>query len=182
MPLITDKLFPLINRGIDVFEKYSITLAFAVATLMLFTNVVLRYIFDTGFFWVLELVQYLFAWVVLVGAAHGVKVGIHLGINIILERLAPRARHITLVFAITCCIVFVAIVDYQSILYTLKIQEWGDITQDLQIPQWIPYLAIPIGLSLMLYHFLVLGYDIVRGKRKTIHTSDSPHIIEELEQ
>lgn len=161
------------NRYVDLFEKFSITIFFAAATLMLFINVVLRYVFDTGLFWVLELVQYLFAWVVLIGAAHGVKVGIHLGIDILLNRMPTHIRKATLILSVISCITFVAIVDYQAFVYTIKIYQWGDLTEDLQIPQWIPYTAIPVGLSLMLYHFLTIGWQITKGQRDNIHTHDA---------
>jgi len=170
------------NRFIDLFEKYTITVGFAVATLVLFTNVVLRYVFDTGLLWALEFVQYIFAWVVLIGAAHGVKVGIHLGIDILLERLPPNIHRIVLLSAIICCILFIGIVDYESFWYVIRIHQWGDLTQDLQIPQWIPYLAIPIGMSLMLYHFLVVGWAILKGERDSIHLKEKQQVLEELEQ
>lgn len=172
----------ILNRYIDLFEKYSITVLFAVATLALFANVVLRYFFDTGLIWVLELVQYLFAWVVLIGAAHGVKVGIHLGLDILLERMSVAIRKKTLLLAIACCIFFVAIIDYNAFVYTFKIYQWGDLTEDLQIPQWIPYLSIPIGLTLMLYHFLTLGWEIITDQRDSIHTNEANAAMEELEK
>ena len=172
----------MLNRFIDLFEKYTITVAFAVATLLLFANVVLRYIFDTGLTWVLETVQYLFAWVVLIGAAHGVKVGIHLGIDILVEKLSPALRKSSVMLAVLCCVVFVVIVDYQSMVYIVKIYQWGDRTQDLQIPQWIPYLAIPVGLTLMLYHFFNIGWQVMTNQRQTIHTNEVPKAIEELQE
>ena len=170
------------NRFIDLFEKYTITVGFAVATLVLFTNVVLRYVFDTGLIWALEFVQYLFAWVVLIGAAHGVKVGIHLGIDILLEKLSPKMHRAALITAISCCIIFVAIVDYESFWYIVRIYQWGDLTEDLRIPQWIPYLAIPVGMSLMLYHFLVVGWEIALNRRDSIHLREQAHALEELEK
>jgi len=172
----------MFNRAIDLFEKFSITIAFATATLLLFTNVVLRYAFDTGITWVLEAVQYLFAWVVLVGAAHGVKMGIHLGIDLMIEKLSPSLRRIVVLFALLCCLVFVAVIDYQSIRYIVKIYQWGDLTEDLQIPQWIPYLALPTGLSLMFYHFLVIGWKVWTGQQNSIHINEVPRALEELEK
>lgn len=172
----------IINRGIDLFEKYTITIAFAVATILLFTNVVLRYLFETGLPWVLETVQYLFAWVVLIGAAHGVKMGIHLGIDILIDKLNPGLRKVVVMFAVFLCILFVAIVDYESFIYIIRIHQWGDLTEDLQIPQWIPYLAIPVGLTLMLYHFLFVAWKIWNDEQDTIHSKDAPHVLEELER
>lgn len=171
----------MLNRIIDQFEKYTITIAFAVATLLLFSNVVLRYAFNTGMSWVLEAVQYLFAWVVLIGAAHGVKMGIHLGIDLVIEKLSPALRKKVVLFAVLCCLAFVAIVDYQSVRYIYKIYQWGDLTEDLQIPQWIPYLALPVGLSLMFYHFLIVGWKIFTGQQQSIHTNEVPDALKDLE-
>lgn len=171
-----------LNRYIDLFEKYTIAIAFAAATLLLFANVVLRYIFDSGLTWALEIVQYLFAWVVLVGAAHGVKAGIHLGIDVLIVKLSPGLRKAAVLLAVACCLAFVSIVDYESLIYITKIYEWGDRTQDLQIPQWIPYLAIPIGMSLMLYHFVFITWEIITNQRQMIHSTQIPKEIEELQQ
>ncbi|MCW8963402.1 MAG: TRAP transporter small permease, partial [Gammaproteobacteria bacterium] len=53
------------------------------------------------------------------------------------------------------------------------IWQWGDLTLDLQIPQWIPYLAIPVGMSLMTYRLLQLGVKIWRGE--LLHVGRSEH-------
>ncbi len=171
----------MFNRAIDLFEIFTVTVAFAVATLLLFTNVVLRYLFDSGMTWVLEAVQYLFAWVVLIGAAHGVKKGIHLGIDLVVEKLSPSWRKAVVLFAVLCCLFFVAVVDYQSMLYIVKIYQWGDLTEDLQIPQWIPYLALPVGLTLMFYHFLTVGWKIWTGQQQSIHVSETPASLEQMD-
>ena len=41
--------------------------ALAAMTLLTFVQVVLRYVFAGGFVWSLEVTQYLFAWLVLIG-------------------------------------------------------------------------------------------------------------------
>ena len=43
-------------------------------TLVTFSQVVARYVFNTGVVWALELTVYLFAWLVLLGMSYGVKV------------------------------------------------------------------------------------------------------------
>ena len=154
----------MIDRILVSFEQFIITVGFAVATLLLFANVVARYAFDTGFTWALEAVQYLFAWVVLIGAAHGVRAGIHLGIDILTIRFSePTQRWLGLI-ALAICLAFSIPVLWLSIEYTYKIWQWGDLTLDLQIPQWIPYLAIPIGTALMSLHLLEVAVAIWRGE------------------
>ncbi len=154
----------MFERLITLFEQLIITIGFAVATLLLFANVVARYLFDTGFPWVLETVQYLFAWVVLVGAAHGIKEGIHLGVDILTRKFSPKVQRRLGLLSLLACLGFSVPVLVLSIQYTYKVWQWGDLTLDLQIPQWIPYLAIPVGLALMTIRLLQLGVQIWRGE------------------
>jgi len=170
------------NTVIDVLEKYVISIGLGGATLLLFANVVMRYVFHSGLPWVLEAVQYLFAWVVLVGAAHGVKVGIHLGIDILVEKLPRRARRAVVLLAVALSLTFVGSLFWLSLQYIQRIYQWGDLTLDLQIPQWIPYLAIPVGLGLMLYHMLAVAWMIWQGKLERIHSSEASQALEELQR
>lgn len=171
-----------INTIIDNFEKVVITIGMAAGTLLLFANVVLRYLFDSGITWALEAVQYIFAWVVLIGAAHGVKVGIHLGIDILVEKFSHETQRIISLVAAALTLLFVATVFVLSIQYTMKVYSWGDLSLDLQIPQWIPYLAIPIGLFLMLYHLLRVTWMIWKGEILHIHASEASKALKELQE
>jgi len=162
----------MLDKTLTIIEEVIITVGLGLATLLLFANVVARYVFDTGFPWVLETVQYLFAWVVLVGAAHGVRAGVHLGIDLVVARFSPaNQRRITLL-GVGLSLIFVVTVLVLSIEYTVKIYQWGDLTLDLQIPQWIPYVAIPVGLSLMTIHFLQIGWLVWQGKADRIAFSE----------
>ncbi len=141
---------------------------------------VARYLFDTGFTWVLEAVQYLFAWVVLFGAAYGIRHGAHLGIDILVEKFTPKVQRVIALVAVSICMVFVGSVFYLSIDYIRRIHGWGDLTLDLQIPQWIPYLAIPIGTGLMIIHLVQVGYMIYTGKAKRIHTHEGANVLKDV--
>jgi len=169
-----------LNRLLIFIEKCIITTGLGAATLLMFANVVARHVFHTGFSWTLELVRYLFAWVVLIGAAYGFQVGAHLGIDILVEKLPPRARRVVALIAVAFSLLFVGLVFHYSIQYTIRIHDWGDLTLDLQIPQWIPYLAIPLGLGLMLLHLAQIGWDIWRGRAPRIHANEGTEAFEQL--
>lgn len=163
----------MISRFIVFFEQFVITVGFAIATLLLFINVVARYLFDSGFTWVLEAVQYLFAWVVLVGAANGIRAGIHLGIDILTIRFPVAVQRWLGLIAVAISLGFTLPVLWLSMEYTWKVWQWGDLSLDLQIPQWIPYLAIPVGTALMSWHLLGVGLRIWRGEQ--LHVGRSEH-------
>lgn len=171
----------MFGKALETFEKLLITIGFAVATLLLFANVVLRYLFHTGLPWVLEAVQYLFAWVVLVGAAYGFHVGAHLGIDLLVQKFSPRNQRLFALFGLAVCLAFAGIVFYYSVIYTIKVYQWGDLSLDLEIPQWIPYLAIPVGLGLMIFHLLQLGWDIWQGRTTSLHVTEAAEAFEDSE-
>jgi C4-dicarboxylate transporter DctQ subunit len=163
----------MLDGIITKIEQIIISVGLASATLILFANVVARYAFDTGFTWALELVQYLFAWVVLVGAAYGVREGAHLGIEILVEKFSIVNQRRFAFLALFLSMFFIGWVFFLSIQYTMKIYQWGDLTLDLQIPQWIPYTAIPVGLGMMLFHFVQVGINIYKGKTIRIAGSEA---------
>ncbi len=75
-------------------------------TAVTFANVIARYVFNSNILWALELTVFLFAWLVLLGAAYAVKVGSHLGVDIVLMSVSPRTRKLIGMFSVACCIVF----------------------------------------------------------------------------
>ena len=73
------------------FLKTSIRLAIAVALVLMvgfvFTNVVLRYAFDSGLTWSSEVARYLFVWVVFLGSILAVMEHSHLGVDILVRHI-----------------------------------------------------------------------------------------------
>ncbi|HHJ20532.1 MAG TPA: TRAP transporter small permease [Gammaproteobacteria bacterium] len=168
-----------LDRVLTLFEEIVITFGLATATLLLFTNVVLRYQFDTGLPWALEAVQYLFAWVVLIGSAHGIRAGIHLGINVLTCKFSEPVQRWLALIAISICFAFVVPVLLLSIEYIYQVWSWGDLSLDLQIPQWIPYLAIPVGLLLMTIRLMQVAWQIWHGERLTVGRSEAEEAMEQ---
>ena len=85
-----------LGRFVNELEETVIASLLGIMTLITFTNVVLRYGFNTGLIWGLEMVTFLFAWLVLFGASYAVKVTAHLGVDVVvtcLDRAAARLLH-----------------------------------------------------------------------------------------
>jgi TRAP-type C4-dicarboxylate transport system permease small subunit len=66
-------------RVIDKFEEWVISLMLLLMTGLAFTQVVLRYVFNGGFTWALELTSVFFAIMIFIGISYGVRVGAHIG-------------------------------------------------------------------------------------------------------
>lgn len=70
-----------VSRVIHEIEETVIALLLGLMTLVTFTNVVLRYAFNSQLIWGLELTLILFAWLVIFGISYGFKVTMHLGVD-----------------------------------------------------------------------------------------------------
>jgi C4-dicarboxylate transporter DctQ subunit len=161
----------MLSRIINRFEESVIALLLAGMTLVTFSQVVARYLFNSGAVWALELTTYLFAWLVLFGMSYGVKVGAHLGVDAFVKLFSKRSQRIFTLIAALCCIAYAVILLVGAWEYVGKVYRIGIEAEDLPIPRWIPYSMLPIGLALLLLRFLEATYLILIGKRETLSAS-----------
>ena len=90
----------------DQIEEKLIAVILGLMTALTFANVVARYAFNSNILWALEMTVFLFAWLVLLGAAYAVKKGAHLGVDLIVNLLEAKARRIMALVAAAVCLAF----------------------------------------------------------------------------
>jgi C4-dicarboxylate transporter DctQ subunit len=149
-------------------------------TLVTFIQVVLRYGFNTGFVWALELTTYLFAWLVLFGMSYGVKVSAHLGVDAFVKLFGAGPRRIFGLLAVAAGLIYGTILLIGSWDYVSKLFLIGIESEDLPIPQWIPMAILPIGIALLLFRLAQVGWRILSGRQEGLLLGDeASHTIEE---
>src|SRR3990172_4111399 len=107
------------------FEEWLIAAILAVMTSITFVQVIARYVFNYSFTWALELVTYLFAWLIFLGMAYGVRVGSHIGVDAFVQTLGKRAAQVCGAVAAALCIVYSLIVVIGSWTYVGKMYSIG---------------------------------------------------------
>lgn len=95
-----------LGRAVNEIEETAIALILGLMTLITFTNVVLRYGFNTGLIWGLEMVTFLFAWLVLFGISYAVKITAHLGVDAIINLFDAPKKRILAIVAVSVCIAY----------------------------------------------------------------------------
>lgn len=70
--------------------EHALVSGLAVMSLMVFANVVLRYVFDTGITFTEEVSRMLFVWLTFIGSIVALRQGTHLGMDTVVSRL-PHA-------------------------------------------------------------------------------------------
>lgn len=87
-------------------EESIIAVLLGLMTLVTFTNVVMRYGFNSQLIWGLEVVLILFAWLVLFGMSYGFKVVSHLGVDAMLNLTGKSTRRGLGILATLACILY----------------------------------------------------------------------------
>jgi TRAP-type C4-dicarboxylate transport system permease small subunit len=112
--------------------------------------------------WAQELATYMFVWMAKFGAALGVRTGIHVGVDVLVNRLTPATRKPVIVFALLCGALFTGIVGTLGAIYVHDLDP-DQVSPELEWPSWIIYLCIPLGSYLMCFRFLQVMWRYLRS-------------------
>ncbi len=96
----------MLGRFVNELEESFIALILGLMTIITFTNVVLRYGFNTGLIWGLEMTSILFSWLVLFGVSYAVKTTANLGVDAVTNIMSPAVRRVMALFAGAICIAY----------------------------------------------------------------------------
>ena len=151
-------------RLLDRLEEWLIASLIAGATLLIFVSVVQRfaagvrwlypYVGTIDLSWAQELCIFMFIWMAKFGAAYGVREGIHVGVDVLLNRLPPRQKRAVTLLSLLAGALFTGIIATLGAVFVWRIRLTGQVSPDLEAPMWLVYLAIPLGSGLMCFRFL----------------------------
>lgn len=190
------------NKLLDRLEEFIIAALMAVATVVIFVSVVHRYasgyeipvvqdwLLDMNFGWAQEFCIILFVWMAKFGAAYGVRTGIHVGVDVLINKLSGSTRSVMIQIGLVCGVIFTGLIGIFGALFvwengmayeTLSLfgADTGDFfegptTPDLEWPTWIVYSAVPLGSFLMCYRFLQVMVSFARTGELPTH--DHGHV------
>ena len=158
---------------LDRFEEYFVASLLALMTVITCINVFFRYVLGASIDWAFEFTTFLFAALIFIGAAWGVKLGAHIGVDAVVKLLSPARQRLATLIAILCCILYAGIVLYGGTVYVYKMYDIGIMSQDIHwLPQWMPRFVLPLGYALVIYRLLQLLRDVITGKRTTFNLAD----------
>ena len=180
-------------RALDHLEEWLIACLMAAATTVIFVAVVHRYasgipwpalqdwLLTINLSWAQELCIYRFIWMAKFGAAYGVRTGIHVGVDVLINRMPSRPRAAFVLFGLACGALFTGIVGTLGATFVWDIAHTSSVSPDLEVPKWIVYLCIPLGSYLMCFRFLQVAWHFAKTGELPHH--DVAHVegIEDIE-
>jgi len=168
-------------------EEILVVVLIGIASYLTFQEVILRYVFNTGWSGSYEITVMALIWCTFIGASLGVKENIHIGVDVLVAKFGPKTQRILIIVSIALCLLFGIIVAVKGFEFSKFISRSKLLSRDLRIPMEIGYLAIPVGGVLVSLRFIERLVYVLKGesfaidrlhelseddKEKLVHTPD----------
>ena len=157
---------------LDRLEEWIISLMLLAMTGLTFLQVVMRYVFNSGMTWALELTTVFFAIMIFVGVSYGVRVGSHIGVDALVKLMSPAKRKAVSILAVVLSLVYVGFVLTGSMQYVLKMKDVGIELEDMPIERWQVLAVMPLGMVLTGFRFLLVLYALATGRADSFKLAD----------
>ena len=130
-------------------EEYIVVTCLGVMSVLIFVQVIMRYVFNNSLSWSEELSRYLLIWMVNIGISYAVKKKCHVRITALDTVLSPKAKKVLEIISSMLVLVFAGTVTYLGYLVAAFNIKMGQMSQAMEfLPMWVVYLAVPIGFAL----------------------------------
>ncbi|PID02497.1 C4-dicarboxylate ABC transporter permease [Sporosarcina sp. P2] len=146
-------------------EEWLLIISTLFIVVLVFLQVLARYVFNISVGWSAELARYLLIWITWISMSYTIRKNDHIKITFLVDRLPVNVQKIVQVIVILLWSVFafvMAIVGTQ-VVQTIKLM--GQKTSTLGLPMWVVYLIIPIGGVLMLIRLVQRLYFIFKPEK-----------------
>jgi len=170
------QIFVRITDGLTYITGWVAALCLVAAALIVTEAVIVRKLLGISTIWQIEASVFLLIFTVFVGAPFVQKNEHHLNVDLVIIHLSPRTREITLIFvSIISCILTAILAWYAWPMWweTVVNNEhseslWGP-------PLWIPFLFLPLGMTLLFLQYIVyIGRKIDRLRKGEIEENVLP--------
>lgn len=129
-------------------------------------QVITRFILPEPSSYTEEVARFLLMWIGLLGAAYAYRKKMHLGIDIISEKLQGRTKYVTTLFVyFLTLLVAIAVLIVGGTNLVLLTLELNQLSSSLGLPMGLVYLCLPLsGFLIVLYTVEMLLIDFVNDK------------------
>ncbi len=155
-----------LGKKFDKLEYWALIISLAVMVVVIFSQIVMRYVFNNSLTWSEEFARYLFVWFSWMGVSAGLKDGEHLKVEMLSVALAKRGLVKTNeVVNILVSLVWLAttlIVTYYGLKVVMGQMQLSVVTPAMRLPVWLGYLSIPACSAVVGIRLIVKILDSIK--------------------
>lgn len=174
-------------RVLNKVEEAIICLLLVAMTVLVFADVIMRFVFNTGFLWSQELTLYMSAWFVLLGASYGLKQGSHIGMDAFVKIFPVGGRRLLTSIGCILGLIYCGLILYGGWEYLKKIKKIGIGLEDIpEFPAWIAQGVLVVGFAFLTIRLCILFWKVIIGEtdcfRHADEAKESMNIVKELKE
>lgn len=125
-------------------------LLFLASTLVMLSEGLNRSFRDVSFFWAEESVRYLMIWAFFLTLGAAGRHGHHIRTEMLVDAMPPEVRRGMHFASVVAGVAFSVVLFASSLPQLVRYYTMGMVSEsNLDIPQWIVFLAMPIGAALL---------------------------------
>ncbi|SBW09904.1 Tripartite ATP-independent periplasmic transporter DctQ component [uncultured delta proteobacterium] len=158
----------------DHLEEIFLLPSLVFSVILIFVQVIMRYIFGNSLSWSEELARYLFVWQIWLGVSYAARNRTHLRITIVKDRLSPNAQKILELAVTAVWVGFGLFVAYKGSTLVMKVARFNQLSSALQIPMMYVHMAVPVGCGLMVIRLIenvMKAYVFGKGSMEALDSS-----------
>jgi C4-dicarboxylate transporter DctQ subunit len=162
--LILKKVLQKADLYLTYFENVSVVVFLLTASLLAFVEVVLRYVFSTSLTWSSEVVVVCIIWAVFIGLSITLRKGSHIRVDVVVNLLSGKKKFAVVVLSTAIGVAFALFLFFYSTKYAVFLEDSGEISITTDIPEYIYFMALPIGGLLFSIRYIQEILRVIRGK------------------
>lgn len=133
------------------FEKFITNLLMIGVVVFVFAAAVMRWV-GSPIAWSVEFAQFLFAWVIFLGANRALREGRHIGVDYFTKQLPIKIKHVIEIIILVLIVLFLGYLIFYGTL--LSIENSSRQIRNLAISYSFITMAVPVGCFLMIVTIL----------------------------
>jgi TRAP-type C4-dicarboxylate transport system permease small subunit len=142
---------------------FIIIISLTIIILLTFYNVILRFVFKTGYLWIDDVVTFLMLLMAMLSVALGVKEKTHVCLDSVVSRLPRKIQTVIYLFVNTVVFIFLAVATYSGIWFLTTLGNQKMVI--LPIPMVVIYSFIPLSyLIATIEHIINCAIDIATNQ------------------
>ncbi len=150
------------SKIFSVLEKVVSCLCVITMSILVFINVIFRFVFNNSLAFSDEISTYLFVLMSFMGTAVAARRGAHLGLSIITDKVNPKVRTIIGMIMYGISALFCLLIVIFGVQMVISEYQMGQQSAAMQWPEWIYGSFVPIGAAFATMAFLQGIFDMAK--------------------
>ncbi len=162
-----------IDKALTALEDGIMGIGLLSGAIVLFVNIVLRYVFSHGLHWAEEYVRFSIVWIVFFGSGGVARRYAHLSVSALIDSVSKKNawRLTTVTYVITIgFVIFLAVFGFRLTFETYQLKQYSPA---MSLPMWLMYLPIGLGGVMMTLRFIQMFVAHLKNPADTSHIPEA---------